>query len=91
MEENCELLWTVATYLLKKCLYGIEQDIAYGVCLGTLDIHFWTSKWWVRIGCLGCPYCRDESVLILGKNFPQCHLIIIIRESHQNNITHILC
>ena len=37
-----QLLWPVVTYLLKSVEYGIEHDIAYGVCIGTLDIHFWT-------------------------------------------------
>ena len=32
------LLWTVLTYLLKNVEYGIEHDIAYGVCIGTLDV-----------------------------------------------------
>ena len=29
--------------------YGIEHDVAYGVCIGTLDIHFWTLQqiWWI--------------------------------------------
>ena len=39
-----QLLWTVNNYLLliskQNVEYGIEHDIAYGVCIGTLDIHF---------------------------------------------------
>ena len=37
-----QLLWTIATYLLKNVECGIEHNIAYGVCIGLLDIHFWT-------------------------------------------------
>ena len=35
-----QLLWTVVIYLLKNVEYGIEHDIAYAVCIGTLDIQF---------------------------------------------------
>ena len=36
-----QLLWTVVTYqLFTDFEYGIEHDIAYRVCIGTLDINF---------------------------------------------------
>ena len=44
-----QLLRTVNTYFQKNVEYGIEHDVAYGVCIGTLDIHFWTLQqiWWI--------------------------------------------
>ena len=40
LKKIVQLLWTIATYLLKNVECGTEHNIAYGVCIGLLDIHF---------------------------------------------------
>ena len=47
-------------------------------------------KWWVWISYFFVLIVGVSYFPILGKNFPQSHLVFIIREYTQNNITHIL-
>ena len=51
-KKNCAVAldsYLVVTYFQKIVKYGIEHGVAYGVYIGTLDIHFWTLQqiWWI--------------------------------------------
>ena len=47
-------------------------------------------KGWVRISYFFVLIVGISHFCMLGKNFPQSHLIIVIRECPQNDSTHIL-
>ena len=41
LEENCAVALDSCYLFTKKNVeYGIEHDIAYGACIGPLDVHF---------------------------------------------------